>query len=177
MLAQDVIYVGGGNTANMLAIWRVHGFDAILRDAWEHGVVLAGWSAGMICWFEAGVTDSFGPQLAAMRDGLGFLAGQRLPALRRRGAASPALPERSSTGGFPPGYAADDGVGLHFVGDELRRGRCRTRGRNRVPGRAGHRARSAPRRLSTSGGRGAAPGTRRPSCERAKPIQIGVSMT
>ena len=74
-LAQDVIWVGGGNTANMLAIWRVHGFDRILREAWEQGVVLAGGSAGMICWFEAGVTDSFGPQLEGMRDGLGFLPG------------------------------------------------------------------------------------------------------
>src|ERR1700751_1980850 len=58
-LEQDVIFVDGGNTANMLAIWRVHGFDRILREAWESGVVLFGESAGMICWFEAGVTDSF----------------------------------------------------------------------------------------------------------------------
>ena len=92
VLSQDAISVGGGNTANMLAIWRVHGFDALLREAWESGVVLFGASAGMICWFEAGVTDSFGPQLEGMRDGLGFLAGQRLPALRRRGAAAAALP-------------------------------------------------------------------------------------
>ena len=74
-----MILVGGGNTANMLAVWRVHGFDAILREAWEAGVVLAGWSAGMICWFEAGVTDSFGPQLEGMRDGLGFLPGSACP--------------------------------------------------------------------------------------------------
>ena len=59
-LGQDVIVVTGGNTANALAIWRAHGFDEILREAWEHGVVLAGWSAGMICWYEHGVTDSFG---------------------------------------------------------------------------------------------------------------------
>src|SRR5207247_876263 len=57
VLAQDVILVGGGNTANMLAIWRSHGFDDVLREAWQEGVVLAGWSAGMICWFECGVTD------------------------------------------------------------------------------------------------------------------------
>src|SRR5689334_13188115 len=66
VLAHDVVLVGGGNTANMLAVWRTHGFDAVVREAWEAGVVLAGWSAGMICWFEAGVTDSFGPQLAGM---------------------------------------------------------------------------------------------------------------
>jgi peptidase E len=118
VLSQDVIVVGGGNTANMLAIWRVHGFDALLREAWEQGVVLTGWSAGMICWFEAGVTDSFGPQLEGMRDGLGFLPGSACPhydgeELRRpfyRGLVDD---------GFAPGYAADDGVGLHFVGTEL----------------------------------------------------------
>jgi len=70
VLSQDVIVVGGGNTANMLAIWRAHGFDGLLREAWEQGTVLTGVSAGMICWFEAGVTDSFGPQLAGMPDGL-----------------------------------------------------------------------------------------------------------
>ena len=87
-----MILVPGGNTANMLAIWRVHGFDEILREAWQAGVLLTGWSAGMICWFEAGVTDSFGPQLEGMRDGLGFSPGQRVPALRRRGAAPAGVP-------------------------------------------------------------------------------------
>ena len=60
---QDVIYVGGGNTVNMLAVWRAHGVDTALRDAWEAGVVLCGMSAGSLCWFEAGITDSYGPQL------------------------------------------------------------------------------------------------------------------
>ena len=63
----------------MLAIWRTHGFDRILREAWERGVLLFGGSAGMICWFEAGVTDSFGPRLEGMRDGLGFLPGSACP--------------------------------------------------------------------------------------------------
>jgi peptidase E len=117
-LAQDVIYVGGGNTANTLAIWRVHGFDAILREAWEHGVVLAGASAGMICWFEAGVTDSFGPQLAAMRDGLGLLPGSACPHYDDEELRRPFYREVVD-GGFPAGYAADAGVGLHFVGTEL----------------------------------------------------------
>ena len=88
LLDQDVIYVGGGNTANMLAIWRLHGVDRILRTAWERGVVLAGLSAGSICWFESGTTDSFGPDLAILDDGLGFLPGSHCPhydgeALRR----------------------------------------------------------------------------------------------
>ena len=78
---QDVIYVGGGNTANLLAVWRVHGLDGIVREAWESGVVLAGGSAGANCWFEASTTDSFGP-LAALRTGSGLLAGQLLSALR-----------------------------------------------------------------------------------------------
>ena len=78
VLAQDAICVSGGNTANMVAIWKVHGIDVLLREAWENGVVLWGASAGMICWFEAGVTDSFGPQLAGM-DCLRFLAGSACP--------------------------------------------------------------------------------------------------
>ncbi len=75
VLAQDLIYVGGGNTANMLAIWRLHGLDLVLREAWQAGVVLAGLSAGSLCWFAGGVTDSFGPQLAPLHDGLGLLPG------------------------------------------------------------------------------------------------------
>jgi dipeptidase E len=117
-LQQDVIFVGGGNTANMLAIWRVHVFDRILREAWEAGIVLTGWSAGMICWFEAGVTDSFGPQLEGMRDGLGFLAGSACPHYDGEELRRPVYTELVAEG-FPPGIAADDGVGLHYVGTEL----------------------------------------------------------
>ena len=117
-LEHDVILVGGGNTANMLAVWRVHGFDRILREAWERGIVLTGWSAGMICWFEAGVTDSFGPDLAPLRECLGFLPGSACPHYdgeeRRRPVYSALVRE-----GFPPGYAADDAAGLHFVGTDL----------------------------------------------------------
>jgi len=119
VLAQDVVYVGGGNTANMLAIWRVHGFDRVLREAWEAGVVLAGWSAGMICWFEAGVTDSFGPELAGMRDGLGFLPGSACPHYDGEERRRPVYTELVRAG-FPGGVAADDGVALHYEGTELR---------------------------------------------------------
>ena len=119
MLAQDAISVGGGTTANMLAIWRVHGFDRILREAWESGVVLFGASAGMICWFEAGVTDSFGPGLDGMRDGLGLLAGSACPHYDGEALRRPRYRELVD-GGFPEGIAADDGVGLHYVGTELR---------------------------------------------------------
>ena len=119
VLAQDAIFVGGGNTANMLAVWRVHGFDALLREAWEAGVLLCGWSAGMICWFEAGVTDSFGPELAGMRDGLGFLSGSACPHYDGEERRRPVY-TRLVRDGFPAGYAADDGVGLVFDGTELR---------------------------------------------------------
>ena len=68
---QDVVYVGGGNTANMLAIWRVHGVDRALRDVWERGAVLGGMSAGANCWFEDSVTDSFGPALRPLGDEMG----------------------------------------------------------------------------------------------------------
>ena len=119
VLSQDAIYVAGGNTANALAIWRVHGFDAVLREAWEGGILLCGWSAGMICWFEAGVTDSFGPDLAGMRDGLGFLPGSACPHYDGEERRRPVYRELVESG-FPSGYAADDGAALHFVGTELR---------------------------------------------------------
>ena len=117
-LAQDMILVLGGNTANALAIWRVHGFDGILREAWQEGVLLAGWSAGMICWFEHGVTDSFGPELAGM-ECLGFLPGSACPHYDGEERRRPVY-TRLVADGFPPGVAADDDVGLHFVGTELR---------------------------------------------------------
>jgi dipeptidase E len=114
----DVIYISGGNTANALAIWRAHGFDEVLREAWEAGVVLTGWSAGMICWFEAGVTDSFGPQLEGMRDGLGFLPGSACPHYDGEAERRPVY-QRLVAEGFPPGLAADDCVALRFDGTEL----------------------------------------------------------
>jgi peptidase E len=117
-LNHDVILVSGGNTANALAIWRTHGFDEILREAWEQGIVLTGWSAGMICWFEQGVTDSFGPELAPL-ECLGFLPGSACPHYdgeeRRRPVYTQLVAE-----GLPPGVAADDDVALHYVGTELR---------------------------------------------------------
>lgn len=103
VLGQDVVYVGGGNTLNLLAVWRAHGLDRILREALLEGVVLCGISAGSLCWFEAGVTDSYGPKPARLDGGLGFLAGQRLPALRwRTRAAANVSPAycRGFTGGI-----------------------------------------------------------------------------
>jgi peptidase E len=119
LLTQDVIYVGGGNTANMLAVWRVHGVDAILRGAWEAGIVLCGLSAGGLCWFEGGVTDSFGPPLAPLRDGLGFLTGSFCPHYDGEAQRRPTYQRLVAEGQIAAGYAADDGVGLHFVGADL----------------------------------------------------------
>ena len=114
----DVIYVSGGNTANALAIWRVHGFDAILREAWGNGALLCGWSAGMICWFEASVTDSFGPTLAGMRDGLGFLPGSACPHYDGEGRRRPVYTSLVRDG-FPPGIACDDAAAALYEGTSL----------------------------------------------------------
>lgn len=119
LAAQDVIYVSGGSTANALAVWRVHGIDDALREAWERGAVLGGVSAGANCWFEACVTDSFGPSLEPLHDGLGLLPGSFCPhydAEELRRPVYRALVDE----GFPAGYAADDHAALHFVGTELR---------------------------------------------------------
>lgn len=83
VMEQDVFYVGGGSTANLMAIWRAHGLDVLLRKAWKRGAVMSGISAGMLCWFEGGLTDSFGG-LAPLDDGLGLGSRHRLPPLRRR---------------------------------------------------------------------------------------------
>jgi dipeptidase E len=117
ILSQDAINVGGGNTANMLAIWKVHGIDELMREAWRNGIVLFGASAGMICWFEHGITDSFGPQLEGM-ECLGFLAGSACPHYDGEEQRRPRYRELVDSG-FPEGVAADDGVGLHYVGTEL----------------------------------------------------------
>jgi peptidase E len=116
LLEQDVIYVGGGNTANMLAIWRVHGVDKAIRAAWERGVVLAGWSAGAICWFEGGLTDSFGPDLGPLKDGMKLLSGTFCPHYDSESLRRPRYEELVGSGQLGDGFAADDGVGLLFEG-------------------------------------------------------------
>lgn len=115
---QDVIYVSGGNTANALALWRLHGVDRALRDAWERGAVLGGVSAGANCWFECSVTDSFGPGLAPLRDGLALLPGSFCPHYDGEELRRPVFTGLVEAG-FPAGYAADDGAALHFVGTDL----------------------------------------------------------
>jgi peptidase E len=116
-LDHDAVIVTGGSTANMLAIWRAHGFDSIVREAWEHGIVLAGWSAGAICWFEYAVTDSFGPQLEQM-ECLGFLPGSACPHFDGEELRRPRYAELLHDG-LAPGIAIDDDVGVHYEGTEV----------------------------------------------------------
>jgi peptidase E len=118
ILDQDAILVGGGNTANMLAIWRVHGLDRILARAWKEGVILGGSSAGANCWFAGSTTDSFGG-LAPLADGLGFLPGSFSPHYDGEPMRRPTLRRLVGDGTLPDGYAADDGAALVFRGTEL----------------------------------------------------------
>jgi dipeptidase E len=118
LLGADLVYVGGGNTASLLAVWRAHGVDALLREAWERGTVLGGVSAGGNCWFEACTTDSFGP-IAPLTDGLAFLPGSFCPHYDAEPERRPTY-RRLVADGFPAGWAAEDGVALHFAGTELR---------------------------------------------------------
>src|SRR4051812_41231609 len=118
LMEQDIVWVAGGNTANLLAIWRVHGVDRILRAAWEDGCVMTGASAGMNCWFEASVTDSFSTHsLAALSDGLGWLPGSACPHYDGEPMRRPVYRELVA-GGFPGGIAAADGVGVVYEGTE-----------------------------------------------------------
>ena len=116
--AQDVIVVGGGNTANMLAIWRVHGVDRALRAAYDAGTVLTGWSAGCICWFEGGTTDSFTPELGPLRDGLGYLKGSATPHYDSE-ARRATVYAREIAAGLPAGIALDDGVAASYADERL----------------------------------------------------------
>lgn len=131
LLAQDVIFVSGGSVVNLLAVWRAHRLDAFLRECWEAGVVLAGQSAGSLCWHLGGVTDSFGDGLDAVGGGLGFLPfsngvhddlGDQPRRQRFR--------ELIAAGSLPPGYATEDGVALHYVGTELHEALSVLPGRN-----------------------------------------------
>jgi peptidase E len=119
LLSRDLIFVGGGSVANMLAVWRVHQLDRILRAAWQAGVVLAGVSAGAICWFEGGTTDSFGPDLRPFTGGLGLLAGSYCPHYDSEPGRRPLFTSLVAAGQLPAGIACDDGAGAHFIDDDL----------------------------------------------------------
>lgn len=116
--AADVVVVAGGNTANMLAVWRLHGLDEALASAWSRGAVLGGVSAGGNCWFEACVTDSFSPELDGLEDGLGLLPGSFCPHFDGEERRRPVY-TRLVEGGFPAGIACDDGAAAVYEGTRL----------------------------------------------------------
>ncbi len=98
---------------------RAHALDAILREAWNEGVVLCGLSAGSLCWFEGGITDSFGPELRALPDGLGFLPGSHCPHYDGEAERRPTYRAAVASRALAPGVGADDGVALRYRGTEL----------------------------------------------------------
>ncbi len=119
LLEQDVVWVNGGSVVNLLAVWRAHGLDAIMRRVWERGVVLAGVSAGSICWFLGGTTDSFGPELRPVRNGLAFLPfanGVHYDTEEKR---RPLIHRLVADGTFDEAHCTDDGVGLVYHGTRL----------------------------------------------------------
>lgn len=119
LMGMDAIYVGGGNTLNMLAIWRDQGIDKVLRKAWEKGIVLGGGSAGAICWFKQGCTDSRPGKLTAL-DCLGWLPGSACPHfnLEKRRTA---YHEMVLSGAFSDGIAIDEAVGVLFEDEKIAR--------------------------------------------------------
>jgi peptidase E len=117
LLDQDLIYVGGGSMRNMLAIWRAHGIDQAMRVAWNRGIVLAGLSAGAMCWFQGGVSRSGGA--AEPVTGLGLLPGSLSVHLDGEPGRLPVYRAAIASGELPPGYAADDGAALLFAGRRL----------------------------------------------------------
>ncbi len=119
LLAQDVIWVGGGAVASLLAVWRLHGLDQTLRECWDAGVVLSGVSAGSICWHVGGTTDSFGPDLRPVTDGLGFLPYSNSPHHDGEEQRRPLIHRLIAEGVLPDGYATDDGAGLVYRGTQL----------------------------------------------------------
>lgn len=118
VLAQDVVYVGGGNTANMLAVWRTHGVDRLLCEAYDRGTLLCGISAGANCWAEGSHTDSFGP-LTFLPDGLGLLPGSVCPHYDSEPGRRPSYRAAVADGSLPAGWALDDGVGALFLDGRL----------------------------------------------------------
>ncbi len=114
----DVVWVGGGSVANLLALWRLHGIDEAMHDAWERGAVLAGVSAGSICWHVGGTTDSFGAQLQAVDNGLALLPYGNGVHYDSEAQRRPLLHQLVGDGTLPTSFATDDGIGLLYEGTE-----------------------------------------------------------
>ena len=119
LLAQDVVFVWGGSVAGLLAMWRLHGVDAAMREAWQAGVVLTGSSAGSICWHVGGTTDSFGPDLRPVTDGVGLVPYSNGVHYDSEEQRRPLFRSLIADGTLPAGFATDDGVGLLYRGTEF----------------------------------------------------------
>jgi peptidase E len=119
LLAQDLIWVNGGSVVNLLAVWRAHRLDRVLAEAWGHGIVLAGISAGSICWHVGGTTDSFGPELRPVTNGLGLLPFSNAVHYDSDPGRRPLFHKLIADETLPLGYATDDGVAIHYVGTDI----------------------------------------------------------
>jgi peptidase E len=119
LLTQDVIWVGGGSVANLLAVWRVHGLDEVLAECWRAGVVLGGVSAGSLCWHVGGTTDSYGPELRPVTDGLGLIPASNGVHYDSEDQRRPLYHRLVAEGVLPAGHATDDGVGLVYRGTDM----------------------------------------------------------
>lgn len=141
----DLVWVGGGSVANLLVVWRLHGLDSVMRQLWEAGVVLGGVSAGSICWHVGGTTDSFGPDLRAVTDGLGLLPYANGVHYDSEAQRRPLFQRLVAEGVLPEGYATDDGVGLVYRGATLVEAVTETRGKGAYRVVADHGAASEER--------------------------------
>ena len=120
LLSVDGIVVSGGNTLNQQVIWKAHGIDKILRKAWDHGIVLGGASAGSLCWFEEGTTDSR-PQELTKVECLGFLKGSHSPHYDAEDNRRPTYHKMIKSGELKPGYACDNNAGIYFSDNDVKR--------------------------------------------------------
>ena len=120
LLSMDGIVASGGNTLNQQAIWKAQGIDAILKQAWDRGIVLGGASAGSLCWFEEGTTDSRPKELSTVK-GLGFLRGSHCPHYDREAQRRPVYQKLIGSGQMKPGYACDNDAGIYFEDNDVKR--------------------------------------------------------
>lgn len=117
-MEQDILYVGGGNTKNLMVLWKEWELDITIRQAYNNGIILSGLSAGSLCWFEEGVTDSYGSELKPISC-LGLIQGSHCPHYDGEEKRRPAYQKLIQESIIKPGYAADDGVALHFIEGKL----------------------------------------------------------
>ncbi|NOT76330.1 MAG: peptidase E [Cyclobacteriaceae bacterium] len=118
IMGMDIIFVGGGNTLNMIAIWKAQGIDLALRKAYESGIVMSGGSAGSLCWFQSGTTDSRPIKLSKV-DCLGWIKGSHCPHYDAEVQRRPLYQDLIKKGELPPGYACDNNAGIYFENEQF----------------------------------------------------------